>query len=208
MITENDIKHISDVRGLLLAYLYDEGVIQQSPEAIASGVQPTVEEPPYYITNTYHCAIDEYDRAKTMTDEEFLMLMREEYSQYKNDVPLHIESIRKFNQHIEDLQYKLRSWNPTFKTLQNAKFVIGSSLVDLIYPEKLIQDFESIYEMSFDDSPEAIAAYKKDYIDRSFRVLNAAEDSYKTAWLKYQQNHALLDEALASLQECAQEDIT
>lgn len=208
MITEYDINHISDIRGLLLAYLYDEGVIQQFPEAIASGVQPTVEEPPYHITNAYHCAIDEYDRVTAMSDEEYLSLMHEEYLEAIVDIPVHIEAIRKFNSHIDDLRSKLQSWNPPSKKLQGIKCEINEDLDDLIYSEKLIQDFQSIYEREFDDSPEAIAAYKKDYIDRRFRVLNAAEDSYKTAWLKYQQNQALLDEALASLQECAQEDIT
>ena len=204
MITEHDIKHIFDVRGLLLAYLYDECIIHQSPVDIASGVHPTVDEPPFCITNAYHSAIGEYDRAKSMTDEEYLSLMHEEYLGAITDIPVHIEATRKFNSHIDDLRSKLQSWNPHSKKLQEAKCKIGRRLDDLIYSEKLIQDFQSICDREFDDSHEAIAAYKKNYIDRCFYMLNAAEDSYKTAWLKYQQNRALLDEALSSLSELSE----
>ena len=198
MVQENDLKYIRNAREFMLAILGEQRYIHEFPEEIYNGANITVIEPYRGINDAYHAAIGKYERAKAMTDDEFLALMREEYEAARTDITAHIEKQKHNDQHLMEIASKISSWKPIRPELVAIKEEALNNINVLLTSEKYIQELEAILERKLDGSPEAIFNYKKKYIEDRFNELNYAEDQYRQAWFEYRIRESVVNAVLAA----------
>lgn len=198
MIQENDLKYIRNAREFMLGVLEQQRYIYEFPEEIYNGANITVRKPYRRISDAYRHAIGEYDRARVMTDDEFLALMREEYEEARDDIPVYIEEVRQNDQVLKEIAAKISSWRPVRTELIALKEEALKNIDVLLSSKKFIQECEAILERKFDGSPEAIFNYKKKYIEDRFNALNYAEDQYRQAWFEYRIRESVVNAVLAA----------